>query len=76
VRFRRNEAISEATLRELLAQHGFTLHGMSYRLHGDTNLLEYRSVVRTMKPANMERLSASLSRDPKVLEFRVAPTSE
>jgi putative Mg2+ transporter-C (MgtC) family protein len=76
VRFSRDAAIPEAALRELLAAHGFTLHTMSYRLHGEAGVLEYRTVVRTMKPSNMERLSASLSADPKVIEFRIAPTSE
>jgi putative Mg2+ transporter-C (MgtC) family protein len=76
VRFQRGAAVSEAALRELLGSHGFTLHTMSYRLHGEADVLEYRTVVRTMRPSNMERLSSSLSRDPKVLEFRIAPTSE
>jgi putative Mg2+ transporter-C (MgtC) family protein len=76
VRFKRGEAMPESALRELLAQHGFTLHTMSYRLHGEADVLEYRSVMRTMKASNMERLSSSLSRDPKVLEFRIAQTSE
>jgi putative Mg2+ transporter-C (MgtC) family protein len=76
IRFRRDAAMPEAALRELLAAHGFTLHTMSYRLHGEAGVLEYRTVVRTMKPSDMERLSASLSADPKVLEFRIAPTSE
>jgi putative Mg2+ transporter-C (MgtC) family protein len=76
VRFSRDAAMPEAALRGLLAAHGFTLHTMSYRLHGEAGVLEYRTVVRTMKPSNMERLSASLSADPKVIEFRIAPTSE
>ena len=76
VRFQRGAALSEAALRELLGQHGFSLHTMSYRLHGEADVLEYRTIVRTMRPSNMERLSSTLSRDPMVLEFRIAPTSE
>jgi putative Mg2+ transporter-C (MgtC) family protein len=76
VRFKRSEAISETDLRKLVAGHGFSVYNMSYRLHGDVDVLEYRTIVRTMKPANLERLSSALSRDPKVLEFRIAPTSE
>lgn len=76
VRFQRGTALSEAALRELLGQHGFSLHTMSYRLHGEADVLEYRTIVRTMRPSNMERLSTTLSRDPMVLEFRIAPTSE
>jgi putative Mg2+ transporter-C (MgtC) family protein len=76
VRFRRVDAVSEADLRKLAGEHGFSLHTMSYRLHGEIDVLEYRTVVRTMKPSNLERLSSALSRNPKVLEFRIAPTSE
>jgi len=76
VRFRRGDAISEAELRTLASGHGFSLYNVSYRLHADIGVLEYRSVARTMKSANLERLASTLSRDPKVLEFRIAPTSE
>ena len=76
VRFKREQAITEADLRKLMKEHGFTLYNMSYRLHGEANVLEYRSVLRTMRPGNLEKLSATLGRDANVLEFRVAPTSE
>jgi putative Mg2+ transporter-C (MgtC) family protein len=76
VRFQRDAAMSQAALRELLVQHGLSPHTMSYRLHGEANVLEYRTVLRTMRASNLERLSATLSGDPKVLEFRIAPTSE
>jgi putative Mg2+ transporter-C (MgtC) family protein len=76
VRFRRGDTVSEAELRKLMNEHGFSLHTMSYRLQGDVDVLEYRTVVRTMQPANLERLSATLSRDRRVLEYRIAPTSE
>ena len=76
VRFKRGEAISEAALRRLVDEHGFSLRTMSYRLHGEADVLEYRTVVRTMDPANLEKLSATLSADHKVLEYRIAPTSD
>ena len=76
VRFRRDAGISEPELRALVAQHGFSLHQMSYRLHGELDVLEYRTVIRTMQPANLARLSTALGRDPKVLEYRIALTSE
>jgi putative Mg2+ transporter-C (MgtC) family protein len=76
VRFKRGEAVTEAEVRKLVGDHGFSLRTMSYRLHGEADVLEYRTVVRTMQLANLERLSATLSRNPKVLEFRIAPTSE
>jgi len=76
VRFKRDSPISVAQLGELAAAHGFSLHTMSYRLHGELDVLEYRTVLRTMHPANLERLSITLGRDSKVLEYRIAPTSE
>jgi putative Mg2+ transporter-C (MgtC) family protein len=76
VRFKRGSAISEAELRALVAQHGFSLHQMSYRLHGEVDLLEYRTVLRTMQSANLAKLAVTLGRDPNVLEYRIAPTSE
>lgn len=76
VRFGRGDAVSEADLRALAAQHGFSLHNVSYRLHGEEGVLEYRSVVRTLKPSNLERLAQTLSRDARVIDFRISPTSE
>ncbi len=76
VRFKRGDATSEDELRALVARHGFSLHQMSYRLHGDVDELEYRSVIRTMQLANLEKLATTLRGDHKVLEYRIAPTSE
>jgi len=76
VRFRRGEEVTEAVVRRIVGEHGFSLRTMSYRLHGEADVLEYRTVVRTMQPSNLERLSVALSKDPRVLEFRIAPTSD
>ena len=76
VRFKRDGAISEGDVRKLVASHGFSLYNMSYRLHAQVDLLEYRTVIRTMQPANLARLADSLNADPRVIEYRIAPTSE
>jgi putative Mg2+ transporter-C (MgtC) family protein len=76
VRFRRDAAMSEPDLRKLVAQHGFSLYNMSYRLHGQVDMLEYRTVIRTMQPANLARLAGALSSEPRIIEYRIAPTSE
>jgi len=76
VRFRRADPIAEAALRQLVAEHGFSMYRMSYRLHGEADVIEYRTILRTMRSTNLERLSSTLSEDRKVLEFRIAPTSE
>jgi putative Mg2+ transporter-C (MgtC) family protein len=76
VRFKRDAALSEAELRELVASHGFSLHNMSFRLHREVGELEYRTVLRTMRWSNLEKLSNTLRLDAKVLEYRIAPASE
>ena len=76
VRFRRDAAISEADVRKLVAGHGFSMYSMSYRLHAQAELLEYRTIIRTMQPVNLARLADSLNADARVVEYRIAPTSE
>jgi len=76
VRFKREAAISEADLRRLVADHGFSLYNMSYRLQGEFDVLEFRTVIRTMQPANLARLSHTLNADARVMDYRIAPTSE
>ena len=39
-------------------------------------MLEYRTVIRTMQPANLAKLAGTLSADARVIEYRIAPTSE
>jgi putative Mg2+ transporter-C (MgtC) family protein len=76
VRFAREAVMPEAALRQLVTEHGFSLHNLSYRLYGDLGQFEYRMVLRTLAPANLQRLSDVLSRNATVLEYRIAPTSE
>lgn len=76
VRFKRGAAVTEEDLRKLLSAHGFALYSMSYRLHGDVEVLEYRTVIRTMQPANLAKLSHTLNADARVIEYRIAPASE
>ncbi len=76
VRFKRDAAVSEADLRKLVVDQGFSLYNMSYRLHGEVDVLEYRTVIRTMQPANLAKLARTLSADARVIEYRIAPTSE
>jgi putative Mg2+ transporter-C (MgtC) family protein len=76
VRFASEAAMPEALLRRLVAEHGFSLHNLSYRLHRGLGQFEYRTVIRTLDPANQRKLSDTLSSNAAVLEFRIAPTSE
>jgi putative Mg2+ transporter-C (MgtC) family protein len=76
VRYARDAAVSESGLRELVHATGFSLHNLSYRLHGDVGQFEYRMVLRTMDVGNGRVLSERLKADPAVLEFRIAPTGD
>jgi putative Mg2+ transporter-C (MgtC) family protein len=76
VRFARESAMSEPALRGLVQAHGFSMHNISYRLHGDASQLEYRMVLRTMDAGNALTLAEKLKSDPAVLDFRIAPTSD
>jgi putative Mg2+ transporter-C (MgtC) family protein len=76
VRFARDGAMLEPALRALVQAHGFSLHNLSYRLHGDADQLEYRMVLRTMDAGNARSLAEKLKSDPAVLDFRIAPTSD
>jgi len=76
VRFSRDAVIPESGLRGLVESTGFSLHNLSYRLHGDVGQFEYRMVLRTLDAANARALSDKLRLDPSVLEFRIAPTGD
>jgi len=76
VRFRRDAAMDEAKLRELVKSTGFSSYNPTYRLHGDVGQFEYRMVLRTMDATNARTLAEKLRADPSVLEFRIAPTGD
>jgi putative Mg2+ transporter-C (MgtC) family protein len=76
VRYARDTAIPEASLRALVESTGFSMHNLSYRLHGDVGQLEYRMVLRTMDAGNARALSDKLRADPAVLDYRIAPTGD
>ena len=76
VRFKRESEVNEARLRSIVESTGFSLHNLSYRLHGDVGQFEYRMVLRTLDAANARALSDKLRADPEVLEFRIAPTGD
>jgi putative Mg2+ transporter-C (MgtC) family protein len=76
VRFARDAVMPEAALRKLVAEHGLDAHNFSYRLRGDVGQFEYRMVLRTLNPANLRKLSDTLSGTQGVLEYQIAPASE
>ncbi|MGA0609226.1 MgtC/SapB family protein [Caldimonas sp. KR1-144] len=76
VRFRRGDELPEPQLRELLKKHGFSVDTLSYRLEGDEHEVEYRMMLRTFDPANLNRLARTLTAMENVTGFRISPTGD
>ncbi len=76
LRFARDKVPSEAELRRLLDENGFSVREMSYALIAGGAEFEYRSVIVTRKRANLERLVERLRTMEDLLEFRLAPTGD
>ncbi len=76
VRFARGEAMPEPEMRELLAEQGFTIANLSYRLDGHSDYFEYRMVIRSNRADNASKLSRLLSTLESVKKFRVSPTGD
>lgn len=76
IRFQRNGAMPEAELRRVVAQHGFSIANLNYRLTNEGKHFEYRMVMRTLDQDNMRSLSETLNGLQSVLEYRIAPTGD
>jgi putative Mg2+ transporter-C (MgtC) family protein len=76
VRFARDAVMPEHKVRQLVAQHGFSVANLNYRLLSDGEQFEYRMVMRTLRQDNVRRLSEALNADPGILEYRISPTSD
>jgi len=74
--FARDDVMSADKLREMLADHGFSIANLSSRLTDDGAKFEYRMVLRSRDPKSAEALSRHLIGLPSVLEFRISPTGD
>lgn len=70
--FARDDYMSEAEIRELLARNGFSVANISYRLMEKGAQLEYRMTVRTMDGGNIEKLSKALLGMSSIIEFNIS----
>jgi len=70
--FDRDKYMSEAEVRELLLQNGFSIASISYRLMNKGEQLEYSMTVRTMDRNNIEKLSKALMDIPSIVEFDIS----
>jgi putative Mg2+ transporter-C (MgtC) family protein len=76
LRFARGSTMPEPELRRLVAEHGFSIYNLSYRVTADGEQFEYRMVLRALGRESSRALSDSLRADPAVLEYRIAPASD
>jgi putative Mg2+ transporter-C (MgtC) family protein len=68
--------MSEAEIRDMLLQTGFSVASINYRLLEKGEQLEYRMSVRTMRKSNFEKLSKSLIDMASIDEFNITMASE
>ncbi len=76
VRFGAGEPMDEQAMRRLLAEHGFSIANLSYRLDADEDYFEYRMTIRSSRALDAQALSRRLSADPAVRQFRLAATGD
>ncbi len=76
VRFVAERALPEPELRALVAQHGFSVASISHRFRRAEAVLEYRMMLRTLRPDDMRRLAEALRAREDIAEFRIAPTGD
>jgi putative Mg2+ transporter-C (MgtC) family protein len=74
VSFDRNNIMPESRVRQLVADHGFEIANMSYRIT-QAGLFEYRMDIRTTRdPDRTASLAETLRKSEMVREFRISTT--
>jgi putative Mg2+ transporter-C (MgtC) family protein len=74
VRFLSASVMDEDALRQLIAEHGFTIANLSYGMQDNGRIFEYRMVIRSRDRSNASRLATSWrSMRHGVVEFRIDP---
>jgi putative Mg2+ transporter-C (MgtC) family protein len=74
VRFQRGDVLAEEPLRQLIAEHGFSIANMSYGMQDGGRTFEYRMVIRSRDRDNATRLAQTWHKaNGSVLEFRIEP---
>jgi len=74
VRFVCPGAPSDAEVRSLLREHGFTIGHSSFRYDVEAGFVEYSMTIRAHRAANATRFIADLGKIESVKRFRVVPT--
>jgi putative Mg2+ transporter-C (MgtC) family protein len=76
IRFARADVLPEDAVRKIMADHGFNVANVSYRITDDGAHFEYRMVLRASDVQNLSQLSAFLLEQPKVRSFQISPTGD
>jgi len=76
VRFLKGAAMTEAQIRSLVAEHGFTISSMGYTLAHEGQYFEYDMMLSTRSPDRMDGLCQALAKQASVVEFRITPAGE
>lgn len=76
VRFDRANVMAEADLRKFLADNGFTVANLSFRVSDDGLFFEYRMILSTTNSENLSALAVALRQLETVRSFRISPTGD
>ena len=76
VRFAPDAILPETELRNMVANHKFTIANLSYRFDKLDGFFEYRMIIRTARAQNARALSETLSALESVREFRLSPAGD
>ncbi len=76
ITYDRHALSDEAALRAELESMGFDTKPMNWRVFDAGERFEYGMMIQTRHPANFGKLAQSLSANPLVKEFRIAPTGD
>jgi putative Mg2+ transporter-C (MgtC) family protein len=76
VSFHCDDISDEPWLREMVAQHGFHITDLSYRLNREANLFEYKFAMWSSRREASRTLAGALLALPAVVNFRIAPSRD
>ena len=68
--------MAEPELNKLLAEYGFSIANLSYRVTDDGKTFEYRMVIKSRDRKAADRLAQTLSSRADVVAFRISPTGD
>lgn len=76
VGFDRASAMDEERFRQLVADHGFAMREVSYRLQSDPPLIAYRAIIWSNREEGIRTLEKALVELPEVVQFSLSPTRD